>query len=1109
MKILAIRICNLASLVGETELRLDKEPLGPTGLFAISGPTGSGKSTLLDAMCLALFARTPRLQSKGSGLVGHAEEDPKDRLRSQDPRGLLSRGCGRGFAEVDFRGQDGRSYRARWSVRRARDKPDGRIQKDQITLTDIESGERLGEHKKDSLELIQQKLGLEYDQFRRSVLLAQGDFAAFLEADPSERGELLESITGTEIYSRLSRGAHERAKAEKDRLDVLQARSEGLVTLGDEDRAARKELEARLTEKQRRLTAERLAFGKAVEWHERQRELTSSETRARERLFVSLRGLREKAGLAIAAWTALEGELCQAEPLVAIWRDLQRELTEEVEKLAKSEAELAEWRRAATKARKELREAEEEAVSSENELAAALQLREALGQQDLANRAWFAKHEEWRELCTQWPRWKQELDRARQVAFDLSELLREKNATELSLAAYEKDLVEARAQHQSADEQQGQAEKELGDIAKELAGLDLDALLAERDRLHRCRRAVDDLLSLSGRKQALEANRQHALKAAKEQGQLLEQTRMAIEQAGQKKLTLDSARKETRRQLESLLEKQSLEDHRKKLRAGEACPLCGALEHPYATDLVVEILDEVQELVAELDGEAEAIQRQLQELSSDIGSQEVAQREALTKANAAEEDRLAIDAEARDLIAATHADWHEEGDLVFAKDEAEREGLAEMRKVLQGLEEAQAQQIDHRNQVEKRHREVAGKRDKARVTSQRTLEAQRGLEADLQKAELGIQYAAQNAERLKGELEKLLDGLEIALRARSGWRELFYGERDLLFEELDQISLAWATRTEEASSITKQVVELESGLQGKRSLGEERRKRANTLKKELESRVVAIAEREARDRAWLGGQKSQVLRDMLVNADKQAVLVKERFDSLQKHGAKKPEQDEQESREAVEDRAGVLEKIGTEVESVRFELRADKEARDKLAAMGPAIKAQRERSEIWRALADLIGSYDGRKFRDFAQSLSLDAMVAQANHHLAQLSPRYRLQRVPGQDLDLQIQDLYMGDEVRSVHSLSGGESFLVSLALALGLSSMHASQCSLESLFIDEGFGSLDEESLEVAVAALDALQSTGRQIGLISHVAGLAERIGREVKVRPLGGGRSKLVY
>jgi exonuclease SbcC len=186
----------------------------------------------------------------------------------------------------------------------------------------------------------------------------------------------------------------------------------------------------------------------------------------------------------------------------------------------------------------------------------------------------------------------------------------------------------------------------------------------------------------------------------------------------------------------------------------------------------------------------------------------------------------------------------------------------------------------------------------------------------------------------------------------------------------------------------------------------------------------------------------------------------------------------------------------------------DAEARRRYGAEAQALEERRRAAEVWKTLHELIGSADGKRFKVFAQSLTLDALLLHANAHLQDLARRYRLMRVPGYDLDLQVVDQDMGDEMRGLASLSGGESFLVSLALALGLASLSSETTQVETLFIDEGFGTLDPETLEVALATLDALQATGRQVGVISHVSGLAERIGVQVRVVKQGGGRSRLV-
>jgi exonuclease SbcC len=200
--------------------------------------------------------------------------------------------------------------------------------------------------------------------------------------------------------------------------------------------------------------------------------------------------------------------------------------------------------------------------------------------------------------------------------------------------------------------------------------------------------------------------------------------------------------------------------------------------------------------------------------------------------------------------------------------------------------------------------------------------------------------------------------------------------------------------------------------------------------------------------------------------------------------------------------------VAARADALAAELAADASARARRAAALAAIAADERAAEVDRVLGEVIGSHDGKLFRSFAQSLTLDALLAVANAHLEELAPRYQLERVPRHDLELQVIDRDLGAEVRSVHSLSGGESFLVSLALALGLSSMSAQDVRVRTLLIDEGFGSLDPATLDTALAVLDRLQATGRQVGVISHVPALVERVGAHVRIVQRGGGRSEVI-
>src|SRR5262245_60825567 len=318
MRILAIRGCNLASLAGEFEIDLAHGALASAGVFAIVGPTGAGKSTLLDAMCVALFDRTPRLTNHSRVVVGRGDDDPTA-LGAQDVRTLLRRGASAGWAEVDFESGDARRYRARWSVRRARGATDGRFQSQQVTLTAIDGSERLGGTKTETLKAIHARLGLSFDQFRRSALLAQGEFAAFLRADGKDRSELLERMTGTEIYSKLSIAAHLRAALAEQQLRDRRSAAMMIPVLDDAARA-QAEAELALATAAKEASRARLATAEAAA-----RWLGEAATRDRA-LDDAVRehGVAEAAVVAAAAGRAELALRKRAEALRPAWDDAAR-----------------------------------------------------------------------------------------------------------------------------------------------------------------------------------------------------------------------------------------------------------------------------------------------------------------------------------------------------------------------------------------------------------------------------------------------------------------------------------------------------------------------------------------------------------------------------------------------------------------------------------------------------------------------------------------------------------------------------------------------------------------------------------------------------------------
>jgi len=248
MRILQIRFKNLNSLVGEWQIDLMHPAYQADGIFAITGPTGAGKSTILDAVCLALYGRTPRLNKV-----------------TRSGNEIMSRQTGECFAEVTFETQSGR-YRCHWSQHRARKKPDGELQAPKHEIANADSGAIFESNIKGVAEQIELATGMDFDRFTRSMLLAQGDFAAFLQAAPDDRAPILEQITGTEIYSQISIRVHERKQQEREKLNLLQAETAGIMILEPkQEQEIGQQLLARQKE-ETDLAARAADTGKAIAW---------------------------------------------------------------------------------------------------------------------------------------------------------------------------------------------------------------------------------------------------------------------------------------------------------------------------------------------------------------------------------------------------------------------------------------------------------------------------------------------------------------------------------------------------------------------------------------------------------------------------------------------------------------------------------------------------------------------------------------------------------------------------------------------------------------------------------------------------------------------------
>jgi exonuclease SbcC len=1233
MKILKLRGANLASLADEFEVDFERGPLANAGLFVITGPTGAGKSTLLDALCVALFDKTPRLSDRGGVMIG--DEDREElRIPANDVRCILRRGSASAYAEVEFLGKDGRRYRARWSVRRAKNQADGRLQQQELALQELPSQMTVGRTKQETLDAIAERLGLSFDQFRRSVLLAQGDFAAFLKADARERAELLEKMTGTEIYADISRAAHHRARDERHRLLELQSKTALLPLLSKEARASlegqRANHESALRELDMRLDEAR----RAGEWFATLNSLASAESSARvsadaaRRRWDELGGLRQtlaevravehlRAPMALLQAAQIEhgeangaaassealfeaartaGARAQAhaaeadqrlttvraadeaaQPLLAI----ARAADSRVETAA---AHLATAQEAVRDASREGREASE-AVAAAESRAREVDARVAAATQ------WRAAHAPIERLSLSWDRTRAELLQWRDHRRRETEARKAFEQLDGQIRVLEQHLRETAQRLAKAKQAREATLAEVKETAHSLQTADLPKLrgvtAATRGRATRLAR----LEALAVRATALEEDDRRATADALTARQTAEEAGAQTADAAEEIPGLVSSLAEEEKRLASAQAVRDLRERRTALVEGEPCPLCGAEEHPWAHAAPA------LSSVATLEERVKVLRQRLTQAETRKGRAEARLEEARKAAAAAEESRQRIGQQWAQL----RKDWK---DAAGAEVEAGDPGVAQARQAV--AREAAALQAQ--TQVLEARVEVAEKLE-ARLTALRLhLDSQTQLLEQLTETEskdnrernsltLERQQQASDASASGDAAAQILASVSDLFASRAGWRGELDGDAarfeallqadvntwrahetlltTLRIEEVaarDALSLsrgildarvavAAARLHAEKSAMERHAAalaeralllggrptaEVEAGL--RRSLdvaqddarrlaeeaaraaeavaaisarSDETRTRARKAADHHAGRLAvvqqslagtgldaeAVQHRLARGALWLAETQEKVSTAERELADAAVRLSERELLRAGHEGREHPTLSAEGARQAVLDLEAMRTETQTALVRSETELARDDDHRAAVADLDKRVASQQAIEDRWAKLSALIGSADGSVFRRFAQSLTLDAMLVQSNEHLRELAPRYQLARVPGEELELQVVDLDMGGDIRTINTLSGGESFLVSLALALGLSSLSSESTRIESLFIDEGFGFLDQRTLETALSTLDALQASGRQVGLISHVPGLAERVGVRVRVLPQNVGRSRV--
>ncbi len=939
---------------------------------------------------------------------------------------------------------------------------------------------------------------------------------------------LTEGMTGTPLYAEISRQAHRRYTAEQGALRALGLQAGGHVPLASGERS---QLEAELG---------------AAE------DLKAERARARERAQADLAWHEQRAAHRLALGRADQAVTDQQAALAARAEDLALLAAVEHAEQGRADLEASDAAKSRTRAAEATLAAAAEALQAqalgwrsavEARGEALLREHEVVREQRDTATAWLEDHPAVAPRVEAWALWKrqlQELAEAQDARRDLDEarpaLVR---TQERAVAALEALVSGAPALHQAVvAAEQGVAALQAG------APPDLEALGAQVSRAQADREA---LLALVEQAQGLE-EREARLAAQRESELRLRTALETAERARQQAALAHARRQGARQQAHADLARRQAEaavaEHRALLEPGAPCPLCGATEHPWGDHP-----SDGEVLAAH---QARLSEAQAAEDTAAAALGEAAARQEACRTSLSEVGRHA--AEAQEALTTARATWRAAAEAQGVEDPTpDRLGAraASLGLALGGLRDTLARAAAHARQLRDAHARVGVARQ-ARVdhtaAHHRASEQLATTVRDLARNREESGRLADRRQALHLRLQPVLgedwlrrhaaDPAALLRQADAEvtrWREeharqgqaadrlaVLQAQERQAHEELARASQAvveasLAGRAEprpaagsSADSVNRAVGEREAAAracQQEQAVWRTARAGLAAVLTELGLDEPGLRARLVRGAAWTRDQRA-TFDGLQLALDKARAVVEATRDRLERHEhSDPPEQDEPTARAQVAATEAAFTAAAEQAGALSERLRADDEMRRAHTDLLQQLEAQQAVVDHWKALDALIGSSDGRVFRRFAQSLTLELLLAWANGHLRELAPRYQLIRAEGTDLGLQVIDRDMGDELRSVASLSGGECFLTSLALALALSSLSTRDTRVETLFIDEGLGTLDAETLEVALHTLDQLQASGRQIGLISHVPALAARIGVQVAVRPVGGGLSRV--
>lgn len=1213
MKIRKVTIRNLNSLKLQKTIDFTEPPLGNTGLFAIVGDTGAGKTTILDAITLALY-----------GAV-HRNKNEKE---------VMSYGTVDALAEVEFEAM-GEHYRAKWTIWRARQKTDGAIQPAKRELAKWNSQKEqfdiIAERVTEVNEKVAEITGLDFDRFRRSVLLAQGDFAQFLKANENERSDLLERITGTDIYSRISMASFNRDKQEREKLHFLQQQQSALKILDEEDINSIKEKISEKIEEEINLNNNLKQLAQHIQWLEKLKQLDNRKIAISQQLhdiqetehnlqtdfdqlhrhhqalpfrvdlsrwediLTMQEELQKESVLLAESSVALETQL-------AIQQESARQKQADFQQLKNSQAaqqklfeqisaldiRIAEKATPLKKRQQELQELQQKQQKTAQQLHD-FQTRELEQKRRSADlETWLAEHAALQQLEEELPKIS-----LQKTNLDNSEI--EYKSLKKEISKLESDLQESQKQEtilleelQTIQDEIQEKEKVFKNLAPENYVQSRTELLElftnDIEQIQKTYTEFEQLHSLNADYEAL----LEELAVYEEQLENLRGEESIINAQVMNSLEMMEALTKQLEYKQQIYEQQRLianyEVGRNDLKEGEPCPLCFSKHHPFREKHFRPFVNEARQ-------DYEAVKMQWDTVASEqkkLFNRQLKIREKIENLTGIEMKPLSgqLDKQVKKILSYEEkiARFIPElaiNDLSSARSRHLRNKMTEFDQQLQQKKQKQNSLFSLHKQLETletHQREVENQLQSQQSKKLVVQEEYKHKQQEVKRLEKKIEI-------IKNDIQNVIQryGFQLStpdfIQQLTAKKQLFSSNREdliktkqqiqLLGKEIEQCQQAHQEQTsnlqqfsEEISSQEKEVHQLQEERQllfGDKNVEAERQQfdqhfqqaerqleevqqQLRTVEKELATQQYSLQDKQIQIKKLT--QQAQLLEQNLLQkattagfdtletlktallTDEEAQHIQEKKEQLHQQRIRAQQLFDNTSAELEQEQARQLtsstmeallharqeqeqlsRQLQQQIGALNEQLLQNDKIQEQSAALLQEIEQQRKESNRWAMLRDLIGSADGKKFRTFAQGLTLQQLTYLANRHLRNLNGRYYIKKRSDEDLELDIVDTFQADNVRSMHTLSGGESFLVSLALALGLSDLAGRNTQIRSLFIDEGFGTLDEATLDLAISTLENLQATGKTIGIISHVKALQERIGTQIRVKKRGNGFSEI--